>query len=161
MQSIKAMCCVENEDVVGEAPTGDIRLKYLSECVLYIRDLTVHKIKCWVQLVDFPSLHSLLYTDAIWRYWSGSTFIYQMVCCLMASICWPIVSIVMWSLPEGNFTGNARDTNHIACYRFENLQSSPCFVVDNGLIYGLHGVLYCSPFTPPPPNAAYMRQWIG
>ena len=23
MQSIKAMCCVENEDVVGAAPTGD------------------------------------------------------------------------------------------------------------------------------------------
>ena len=63
-------------------------------------------------------------SDAIWRYWSGSTLAQIMACCLTApshylNQCWLLISEVPWHLPDNNFTVSAQST--ILYNEFENL----------------------------------------
>ena len=62
-------------------------------------------------MIDF---NSLLPCCLIWRYRTWSTLLQVLACCMKSpsrylNKCWLINSYVMWQLPKGNFTWNAKD----------------------------------------------------
>ena len=72
---------------------------------------------CWVHspngpwTVDNFPLNSWR-PSSIWHYWTWSTLVEVMACCLSAPShhldqCWLIINAVLWHSPEGNFTRNA------------------------------------------------------
>ena len=92
---------------------GQATSHYLSQC--WPRSLSPYGLTRpqWVNQMYFNSIWP---SDAIWHHRAWSTLVQVMACCLTApshylNQCWLIISEVLWHSFQGNFTGNAQDTN--------------------------------------------------